>query len=114
MLFVPASARLGFDRYGSARALVDIALPHGVGADPLAIPELAMPLLREGLRARCEVVVVGDPVTATRPAPGSADRAKIDTLAGWRTSHHGVFGAVSVSVLQNPACTTTTAAPGLS
>ncbi len=104
VLFAPSSARLGFDRYASSSYLHDVALPHGVGADPLAIAEVTPPLLRELVGAQCRAVLVGDPFTATPDAAPVADRTKLAAVSGWRVETARGFGAVTVTVLSNPRC----------
>ena len=104
VLFAPSSARLGFDLYAPPGALRDLALPEGPGVDPLAIAEEPPPLLREQLASACRVVLVGDPVGGTADTPG-ADRVKLADVDHWHVDVTAGFGAVTVTVLTDPACT---------
>lgn len=112
VLFAPSSARLGFDVYAPPRLLRDVALPHGVGADPLAIAEQGPLLVREQLAGVCRVVVVGNPVDggpaqASTVAPvGSAE------VTGWHVAMAHGFGAITVTVLTNPVCAPVAAPAG--
>ena len=104
MLFAPASARLGFQRYPGSARLQDVALPRGVGADPLAITEIDPRQLSDVLAGRCEVVVVGDPVGDGVNHLPTSDRAKLQVVAGWQLVRRRGFGAVTVSEFTDPAC----------
>lgn len=102
VLYVPSTTRLGFLRYPLAPAVHDLALPGGVGADPLALPEVTPPLLPELISAQCTVLVVGKPLDA--PPTSAADRTKLHAVASWNLRAVRHFGDVTVSELTNPSC----------
>ncbi|MHA3700909.1 hypothetical protein ACXR2U_01890 [Jatrophihabitans sp. YIM 134969] len=104
VVFAPSSARLGFDLYARRGALRDVALPGGVGTDPLAIDQQTPSLVREKLARTCRVVVVGDAVRVDPAHTRNAEGTEPSVVDDWDIAAERPFGAVSVTVMTNPVC----------